>query len=159
MPYNIFLYFIAASILSAILTGIFFSIQKKNIVSIYQQANSQELKNIYGTIITESGFLRKNIQFCRFDILINQHSIFIFPMNFYLIPSRPIHLIFSDSNKVQTRRSTLLREFRITRQNIELVFYPKYLITGNRKVYLKSLSQDQVLILESVLKDKSTRKY
>lgn len=147
--------FILIVILWISIYSLYFLIQKKNILSNYRQTDSKELKNISGTIITENGFLRKKIQWCSFDILINSNSIFLFSKNFHILPDRIINLVFSNSNKVNTKRSALLREFKISKNNIELIYYPHYLIGGQRKIYLKNLTDKQFSILENILNTKS----
>lgn len=145
--------FILIAILWIIISSMYFLIQKKNILSNYKQSDSKELKNINGTIITAKGFLRKSIQWCSFDILINQNSIFLFSKNFHILPSKVINLTFSHSNKANTKRPALLREFKISKNNIELIYYPHYLIGGERKIFLKNLTSEQFSILENTLKN------
>ena len=151
--------FLIASISFTVFLGIYFLIRKKYILNHYKQPDSKELKSINGMIITERGFLRKNFQWCSFDMLINDNSIFLFPKAFYFIPSSIINLIFSNSKKENTKRPTLLREFKISRNNIELIYYPDYLITGKRRILLNNLKPEQFSLLEEILTHKSRRIY
>lgn len=152
---DLFFYFFLASLVFAILSGIFFSIQKKKMITRYQQPNSKVVRSISGTIVTKNGFLRKKYEWCSFDILINANSIFLFPKTFYCIPTRFINLIFSNSDKRNTKRPTILREFYISKHSVELVSYPGYLINGERKIYLKNLNQEQIILFQNVLKKNS----
>lgn len=102
-------YFFIASIFSAIIVGIYYFIQKKNIIKNYRQENSLELKNISGTIITDKGFLSWGMELGTFDLLINDNSIFLFLKSFGFIPGRITNLFFSNSNRKNTKRAVLLR--------------------------------------------------
>lgn len=151
--------FITLVIAWTIISSIFFFIQKKKNISNFKQADSKELKNIDGIIITQKLFLNKT-EWYHFDVLINQNSIFVFPKYLYFIYGRTINLIFSDSNKKNTKRPMLLREYKIINSNnIELVYYPSFLISRSRKIYLKNLSQEQISLLENTLNNKSRRRY
>lgn len=151
--------FITLVIVLTIISSIFFFFQKKKNISNFKQVDSKELKNIDGIIITQRLFLNKT-EWCHFDVLINQNSIFIFPKYLYFIYGRTINLIFSNSDKKNTKRPILLREYKIINSNnIELVYYPTFLFTRSQKVYLKNLNQEQILLLENSLNNKSRRMY
>ncbi|SEW47837.1 hypothetical protein SAMN05421841_3641 [Chryseobacterium wanjuense] len=159
MPDTIFLYFLIASILLQTILGVFFFNQKKKIISEFKQTDSIELENINGVIITENGYFRKNFKWCKFDLMINQNSIFLFPKNFYFIPNRAINLLFSYSDKKNTKRPELLREFNIGKHSIELVYYRRFFLAEYKKIYLKNLNPEQLSILENSLNGKSRRFY
>lgn len=156
--FNFPLSFILLILIWFTITGLFFSFQKKNILSNYKQIDSKELKNINGTIILDSGSFQKNRQWRTFDLLINQNSIFLFPKSFFFIPGRTINLFFSNKDKKYTKNSSLLREYKIYENNIEFIDYPNYLIR-NRKIHLKNLTPDQISLLENSLQNKSRRMY
>jgi hypothetical protein len=150
-----FFYFFLASLLLTGLFGVYFSFQKKNIIKNYKQTDSKILKNVTGVIIIENGPLKKNFQWCSFDILINQNSIFLFPKSFYFLPKRAIQLIYSNSDKKHSKFTTLLRQLNISRNNVELISYPNYLFVGTRRISLKKLNNEQILIFEDIKKSKN----
>jgi len=152
---NLFLYFFPAAVVFAILSGIFFALQKKNVTANYKQFDSVELKNISGTIISDNGPLKKNFQWCSFDILINKNSVFIFPRNFYFIPTRLINLIYSNSDKKYTRRPLILRELKVAANSVEIIYYHRYAIMGKRKINLKNLNKEQISIFENIRRNKN----
>lgn len=154
---NLFLYFFLASISFTVISALFFSLQKKNIIKNYKQTDSKEYKNIYGTIVTKSGMLRQRFEWCTFDILVNKNSVFLFTKNFYFVPSRFINLVYSTSNNKYlkyTRRPKQVREFNIKNNNVEIVFMRDSFMFETSKIYLKNLTQEQIMILESVLNKK-----
>ncbi|KQT26004.1 hypothetical protein ASG22_04745 [Chryseobacterium sp. Leaf405] len=158
MPDNIFLYFFIGFVLFAIGKSIYYFIEKKTILENYKQVNSIEFKNIYGTIVTKSGMLRQRFEWCKFDILVNQNSVFLFTKNFYFIPSRLINLVYSTSNNKylkQTRKPKQVREFNVNKNNIEIVFMRDRLMFETSKLYLKNLTNEQIILLESVLNKKT----
>lgn len=159
MPDNIFFYFFIASIFSAILSGLFFYYQKKTIIKNHKKENSKELKNISGTIFTDKGFLSWGLEFGTFDLLINENSIFLFMKSLGFIPGRNTNLIFSNSNRKNTRKPTLLREYKIDTNNVQLVYYPEYLGGRSRKITLKNLNHEQISMFENLLEGKSRRFY
>jgi hypothetical protein len=152
-------YFFIASICSTIIVGIYYFIQKKNIIKNYRQENSNELKNISGTIITDKGFLSWGMELGTFDLLINNNSIFLFLKSFGFIPGRITNLFFSNSNRKNTKRAVLLREYKIDRKSVKLVYYPDHLMNRSRQIILKNLSDEQLSILEKTLEGKSRRFY
>lgn len=142
-----------------IVSSIVFSIQRKNIISKFKQADSKEFKNIRGSIVTNKGTLSRSVEWCSFDLLINQNSIFIFSKHLYFIPSRIIKLRFSNYGDKNTGNFTLLREYKISKNSVEFIYYPSFMIARSRKIYLKNLDQNQISLLENVLNNKSTRMY
>lgn len=159
MPEVPMYYFFIASVCSAIIFGIYFFIQKKNIIKNYRQENSIELKNINGTIITDKGFLSWGIDFGTYDLLINDNSIFLFLKSFGFIPRRMTNLFFSNSNRKNTKRAVLLREYKIDRKSVKLVYYPDHMMNRSCQIILKNLSDEQLSILENTLDGKSRRMY
>jgi hypothetical protein len=151
--------FLIVGVVWIVVSFIFFSHQRKNIISNFKQADSKELKNIKGSVITDKGPLSKGIEWCSFDLLINENSIFLFEKSLYFIPSRNINLVFSNSDHKNTKKPTLLREFKINKNSVELVYYPSFLIARSRKIYLKNLNPEQILLLENALNNKSRRMY
>lgn len=151
--------FLIGGLLVIVVSVIFSSFQRKDIISNFKQADSKELKNIRGSIITDKGPLSRGIEWCSFDLLINQNSIFLFEKSLYFIPSRIVNLVFSNSDRKNTKKPTLLREFKINKNSVELVYYPSFLIARSRKIYLKNLSQEQISLLENTLNNKSRRRY
>lgn len=138
----------------AILSIVYFSIQKRNILTNYKQSDSKEITHISGSIVTKSGMLRQRFEWCTFDILVNQNSVFLFPKSFYFIPSRPINLVYSTANSKytqQTRKPKQVREFNIGKDNVEIVFMRDYMMSQTSKLYLKNLTQDQIKLLDSIL--------
>ena len=154
MPDNIFFYFIIAFFLFAIGKSIYHFIEKKKILANYKQLNSIEINNISGSIVTTSGMLRQRFEWFTFDILINQNSVFLFPKSFYFIPSRAINLVYSTANNKytkQTRKPEQIREFNVSKDNLEIVFMRDYFMSQTSKLYLKNLTQEQIKLLDSVL--------
>jgi hypothetical protein len=155
---NIFAIFIVGFILFAIATTIYFFIEKKKILETCKQINSIELKNISGTVFTNAG-RNKRFEWCSFNLLINENSIFLFIISFSFIPFRVTNLLFSNSHRKNTRKPTLLREYKIDKNSIELVYYPEYIVNGHKKITLKNLTSEQILIFENLLEGKSRRFY
>lgn len=142
-----------------ILSIVYFSIQKRNILANYKQSDSIEINNISGSIVTKSGILRQRFEWCTFDILINQNSVFLFPKNFYFIPSRSINLVYSKANNKytkQTRKPKQVTEFNVNKDNVEIVFMRDYFMLETSKLYLKNLTQEQIKLLDSVLNKRIT---
>jgi predicted YcjX-like family ATPase len=94
-----------------------------------------------------------------FDLLINDNSIFLFLKSFGFIPGRITNLFFSNSNRKNTKRGVLLREYKIDRKSVKLVYYPDHLMNRSRQIILKNLSEEQLSILEKTLEGKSRRFY
>jgi len=157
MPDNIFLYFFIGFVLFAIGKSIYYFIEKKTILENYKQVNSVEFKNISGTIFTDGGN-KKRSEWCNFDLLINENSIFLFAASFSFIPLKIINLLFSNKNRKNTRNPILLREYKIDHKNVVLIYYPDYMI-GSKKITLENLNHEQLLILENLLEGKSRRFY
>lgn len=144
MPTNPFFYFFLALIGFQVIPGFFFYIQKKRIITKYGQPDSRQLKKINGTIILENGFLRKKFRWCSFEILLNSNSVFLFPKDFYFIPGRFINLTLG-SDKRDTKRPTILREFSIDKHTVVLISYSDF-INSKRTIYLKNLTSEQITI-------------
>lgn len=153
MPDHIFDYFLSIFIAAPVIFGIFCYFQNKKIITKYRQPDSRELKNISGKIVVESGFLRKNFRFCTFQILLNQNSVFLFPTDFYFIPSRFINLNFN-SDKRNTKSPTGLREFSFSNHSITLISYPDFLVNKKRTIYLQNLTPDQIRLFQEALKNR-----
>ncbi|MFC5873909.1 hypothetical protein SAMN05443633_101159 [Chryseobacterium arachidis] len=153
-----FLCFVAGLVLFAVGKCIYFFIEKKKIVASCKLPASIELKNISGTIFTDAG-RNKRFEQCFFHILINENSIFLFSIGFSFIPNKVTNLLFSNSNRTNTRKPTLLREYKIDHQSIEFVYYPEYLMNRHKKITLKNLNQEQISIFENLLDGKSRRFY
>ncbi len=149
MPFDLLPYLFSGLLIYAMLSGIFFSLQKKQILTHYRHSDSRELNNIFGKIVIENGFLRKNIQWCSFTILINKNSLFIFPKNFYFIPSRSINIIFSNSDRKFTRHPVMLRKIILSKNNVEFICYPNA-ISGSRRIQIKNLNNEQIVIFNEI---------
>jgi len=134
---------------------IYFFFEKRKILKNYTVSNSKQLKNIHGLIISDGGPLKKNIQFCTFDLLINDKTVFIFPKSFYFIPMRKINLSFSNSDKKITRSTILLREMIVNNHSVDLISYPNYLQSKGRVIRLQNLTNEQVSIFEEIKKNKN----
>ncbi|REC50670.1 hypothetical protein DRF62_18820 [Chryseobacterium piscium] len=152
---SILSYFFPAIILSLIISVIYFFFEKRKIIENYTVSNSKHLKNINGLIISDSGSLKKKIQLCSFDLLINDNTIFIFPNSFYIIPMRKINLNFSNSDKKLTRSTILLRELMVNNQSVDLISYPNYLQSKGRIIRLQNLTNEQISIFEEIKKNKN----
>lgn len=152
---SIFSYFIPAVILSLIVSVVYFFFEKRKIIENYTESNSKQLKNITGLIILDGGSLKKRIQFCNFDLLINESTIFIFPRSFYFIPMRKINLNFSNSSKKLTNSTILLREMIVNNQSVDLISYPNYLQSKGRIIRLQNLTNEQISIFEEIKKNKN----
>lgn len=153
MPDKILIYFLLICFASAFLQAIFFYFQNKKIITKYKQPDSRELKKISGKIVVEKGFLKKSIRWCSFDILLNQNSVFLFPADFYFIPSRFINLTFN-SDKKNTKSPTVLRAFSFSRGTVILVSYPDFLVNGKRTIYLQNLTPEQIMLFQEALKNR-----
>lgn len=152
---NLLSYFFPAAILIMLISASFYFIEKNKIITQYKQGNSEHLKNISGLIIFDRGQLKKSIQPCSFDILINPDTIFIFPKSFYIIPLRKIILNFSNSDKKLISSTILLREMNINNHSVDLISYPKYLLSKGRIIRLQKLSKEQILIFEDIKQNKN----
>lgn len=159
MSNTFFLLFTAAIFIFATGKSIYYFLEKNKILDTCKTADTIELKNISGTIFTDESTFKKKYEWCSFDILINDNSIFLFSKSFSLTPFRIINLLFSNSNKINTRKPTLLREYKISSDTIQLVYYPEYLNTRSRNITLQDLNTKQVLLFERVLEGKSRRFY
>ncbi|PJJ62940.1 hypothetical protein [Chryseobacterium geocarposphaerae] len=159
MTDTLFPFFIAALILFPIALGIYFSIEKQKILTSCKLPDSRELKNIYGTTVTDKGPLNWNLEFNTFDVLINDNSIFLFVKAYGFIPKRITNLLFSRSDVSHTKKPTLLREYKINHDSIQFVYYPRHLMNRSRKVTLQKLRPDEISMLEEVLNGKSRRSY
>lgn len=146
---NLYYYFVPAAILIMIIAVLFFVIEKRKIIKNYRQVDSKELKNVTGLMISSGKGLSKKWQLCHFDLLINQNSIFIFPRSFYIYPVPKINLIFSNSDRRNTKSPDMLRELIIKNKSVDLVYYPSFLI-GSRIIRLQNLLQEQILIFEDI---------
>lgn len=82
MSNTFFLLFTAAIFIFAIGKSIYYFLEKNKILKICRHTNSIELKNISGTIFTNEGTFKKKYEWCSFDILINDNSIFLFSKGF-----------------------------------------------------------------------------
>lgn len=152
---NLLPYFLPAAILIMLISAVFYFIEKNKIITKYKHENSKYLKNISGLTISDLGQLKKSIQFCSFDILINPDTLFIFPKSFYVIPFRKIILNFSNSDKKLTPSTILLREMIVNKNSVDLISYPKHLLSKGRIIRLKKLSQEEILIFEEIKTNKN----
>lgn len=152
---SILSYFFPAIILSLMISVIYFFFEKRKIIKNYSVSNSKYLKNIRGLIISDGGYLKKKIQLCSFDLLINDNTIFIFPKSFYIIPMRKINLILSNSDKKLTQSTILLREMKVNNQSVDLTSYPNYLQSKGRIIRLQNLTTEQISIFEEIKKNKN----
>lgn len=154
MPFDLLPYLFSGLLIYTIFSGTFFSLQKKQILTHYRHSDSRELNNIFGKIVIENGFLRKNIKWCSFSIMINRNSLFIFPKNFYFIPNRSINIIFSNSDRKFTRHPVMLRKIILSKNNVELICYPNHII-GSRKIQLQNLTLEQLSVFQEIKKIKN----
>lgn len=99
--------------------------------------------------------MKKKIQICSFDLLINDNTIFIFPKSFYVIPMRKINLNFLNSDKKLTRSTIVLREIKMNNQSIDLTSYPNYLQSKGRIIRLQNLTTEQISVFEEIKKNKN----
>lgn len=152
---NLLSYLFPAAILIMLISALFYFIEKNKIITKYKKDNSEHLKNIRGLIISDRGQLKKSIQHCSFDILINPDIIFIFPKSYYIIPLRKIILNFSNSDKKLISSTILLREMIIYKNSVDLISYPKHLLSKGRIIRLKNLSQEQILFFEDIKQNKN----
>ncbi len=152
-------YFIIVVIFSTIIISLFFLFQKNKIIKQYKQTNSQELKNIRGFILSDKGFLSWGLHLGTFDIIINDNSIFLFLKNLSFIPSRNTNLLFSNSDRRNTFKVTLLREYKIDNNSLHMIYYPDHLMNRSRKIVLKNLNPEQLSIFEKTFEGKSRRIY
>lgn len=159
MPDLIFSYFFIALFAFSIGKIIYYFIEKNKILETCKVANTIELKNISGTIFTNEGTFKKKYEWCSFDILLNDNSIFLFSKGFCVIPFKVVNLLFSNSNRKNTRKPTLLREYKISSNAVQLVYYPEYLNARSRKITLQNLNTKQVSLFENLLEGKSRRFY
>jgi len=159
MPDTIFIYFLTGLVLFSAGKIIYYYIEKKKILEECKDLNTIELKNITGTIFTDEGTFKKKYEWCSFHVLINENSIFLFITGFSFIPFKVTNLLFSNSNRKNTRKPTLLREYKIGSDTIQLVYYPEHLLARSRTITLKNLNTEQIAIFENVLGGKSRRFY
>jgi len=153
MPTNPFFYFFLAIPVFFVVSGIFFFIQKSKIIEKYKQPDAVMLKNINGTMETVSKSLlqyKKSFQWCSFEILLNQNSMFLFPRSFYILPKGCINLRFKSDAK-NTKNPTVLREFHINADSLELIYYPDYMVNAKRTISLNGLNEEQILLFQKVL--------
>lgn len=153
MPTDPFVYFFYAIPAFFVVSGIFFFIQKDKIIEKYKQPDAVILKNINGTmstVIKSSLSYNKSFQWCSFEILMNQNSMFLFRRNFYIIPRGCINLKFKSDVK-NTRNPTVLREFKINASSVELIYYPDYMINAKRTISLNGLNEEQILLFQKAL--------
>lgn len=155
MPDILTNYFLPLVAVSLIISFVFFTIKKNDIIKNYKQSNSLQIKNITGLIIDSNGFLRQKAQWCSFEILINENSIFIFPRSFYIIPIRSINLIFSNSNRKFTRSPQILREIIINKYSVDFIYYPPILLSGKRTIRLQNLNPEEIKIFEDLKTQKN----
>ena len=140
-----------------VISGVFFFIHKQKIIEKYKQPDAVMLKNINGTIVTvNKGALsyNKNFQWCSFDILVNQNSMFVFPRSFYIIPRGCINLRFG-SDRRNTKSPTILRESHIQKSSVELIFYPDHLMNTKRTISLNGLNQEQIFLFQKALNEEA----
>ncbi|KFE97457.1 hypothetical protein IX39_19400 [Chryseobacterium formosense] len=152
---DILTYLLPLAITGLIISAVFFTVKKNDIIKNYKQPNSHKIKNIKGLIIDSNGLLRQKVQWCNFEILINENSIFIFPRSFYVIPIRSINLIFSNSNRKFTRSPQLLREIIINKYSVDFIYYPPFLVSGKRTIRLQNLNSEEIKIFEDLKTQKN----
>lgn len=148
-----FFYFFGAAFIFFVVSAVFFFFQKSKIIKKYKQPNGVIIKNIHGTIVTTvKGTLRysKSFQWCSLDILINHNSMFLFPRSFYIFPRGCINLRFKLDGS-NTKNPTVLNEFTINTNSVELIYYPDHMLHAKRNISLYYLSQEQILIFEKAL--------
>ncbi|MDN3694490.1 hypothetical protein QWZ06_20545 [Chryseobacterium tructae] len=153
MPTDFFFYFIIAVPVFFIGSGIFFFIQKSKIIEKYKQPDAVIIKNINGTIttVTKGGLqYKKSFQWASLDILLNQNSMFLFPRSYYIFPQACINLRFKMDTR-NTKNPTVLREFQMNANSLELICYPNHLLNAKRTISLNDLSQEQILLFEKAL--------
>lgn len=159
MPNIPFIFFIVGMITVPIGISIYFSIEKHKILTTCKLPSSRELKNIIGTTVRDKGPLNWNLELNTFDLLINDNSIFLFVKSYGFIPQRITNLLFSRSDVKNTRKPTLLIEYKIDHNSIQFVYYTKHLMNQSRKITLKNLKPDEISMLENLLNGKSRRYY
>lgn len=93
-----FLLFAIAIIVFAIVKTIYYFIEKRKIFESCRQVNSFEIRKLSGSILID-GTYRKRWEWCTFDLLINENSIFLFTAGFSLVPLKIINLLFSNKDK------------------------------------------------------------
>ncbi|RQO42659.1 hypothetical protein DBR39_01940 [Chryseobacterium sp. KBW03] len=150
---NTFFYLLLAAMGFYIISGIFFYIKKNKIIEKYRQPDAAVLKNIRGTITTVSKGGLKNstrFQWCSFEIFMNQNSIFLFPKDFYIIPRKCVNLRFG-SDRRNTRKPEVLREFHIYDTYVELILYPDWMPDTKRTISLNGLNQEEILLFRKAL--------
>ena len=145
----IFSYFFIALFAFAIGRTIYYFVEKNKIVETYKLADTVELKNISGTIFTNEGTFKKKYEWCSFTLLINRNSLFIFPKDFYFIPSRSINIIFSNSDRKFTRHPIMLRKITVSKNSVELICYPDA-ISGSRRIQIQNLNKEQVSVFNKI---------
>jgi hypothetical protein len=148
-----FFYLPLAGLAFFIISGVYFYIQKNKIIEKYRQPDAVVLKNIGGTIttITKGGLKNsKRFQWCSFEIFMNQNSIFLFPKDFYIIPRKCVNLRFG-SDRRNTRKPEVLREFHIYDTYVELILYPDWMPDTKRTISLNGLNQEEILLFRKAL--------
>lgn len=143
-------YFVPIMLISIFSSTLYFIFEKNTIIKHYKKPTSKRIKNIIGLITDYNGFLSRKVQWCRFEILINENSIFIFPQSLYFIPIRSINLIFSNSERKYIKSSQILREVIINNHSVSLIYYPPFLISGKRIIELENLKFDEIKIFEDL---------
>ncbi len=149
MPFDLLPYFFSILFIFKIFSGIFFSLQKKQILNHYKHSDSKEINNIFGKIIIERRFLRKNIQWCSYTLLVNRNSLFIFPKDFYFIPSRSINIIFSNSDTKFTRHPIMLRKITLSKNSVELICCLDA-IRGSKRIQIQNLNKEEVSVFNEI---------
>ncbi|WP_347218437.1 hypothetical protein [Chryseobacterium sp.] len=148
-----FFYFYWATPVFLVVSGAYFFFQKNKIIEKYRQPTAVILKNINGTVVAvNKGGLEYNKSFdwCSFDILVNQNSMFLFPRSFYIIPRKCINLRFK-SDARNTKNPTVLREFHIDTNSVKLIYYPDHILNAKRTISFNKLDQEQILLFQKVL--------
>ncbi|WP_153398688.1 hypothetical protein [Chryseobacterium vaccae] len=92
----------------------------------------------------------KSFQWCSFEILLNQNSMFLFPRSFYILPRGCINLRFKSDAK-NTKNPTVLREFHINADSVELIYYPDHMLNAKRTISFNGLNEEQILLFQKAL--------
>ena len=148
-----FFYLPLAALGFYIISGVFFYIQKNKIIEKYQQPDAVKINNIHGTITTVTkGILKRSTRFqwCSFEIFLNQNSIFLFPKDFYIVPRSCVNLRFG-SDRRNTRKPEVLREFHIYENYVELILYPDWMPDTKRTISLEGLKKEEILLFRKAL--------
>ncbi|PWN66695.1 hypothetical protein [Chryseobacterium oncorhynchi] len=148
-----FFYLPLAGLAFFIISGVYFYIGKDKIIKKYMQPDAVKLNKVNGTIVTVTkGGLsyRKRLQWCSFEIFMNQNSMFLFPKDFYIIPRNCVNLRFG-SDRRNTKNPEVLREFHIYDNYVELILYPDHMLNTKRTISLTGLNQEEVLLFRKAL--------